>query len=138
MRLDTASRFHRSRHQRPPPPLPHRRSPVPLRQPQPGTPEPAGAVGTDVITHPAYGRHGIATQCMRGGLVHLQRSRYVSVTLTDGTGIAGFYQRFGFQVCDDVTQRWERELEPLTRETSETGRRAGGGRAPASRERCGK
>ena len=40
----------------------------------------------DVITHPAYRRRGIATQCMRGVLAHLQRSRYVSVTLTDGSG----------------------------------------------------
>jgi ribosomal protein S18 acetylase RimI-like enzyme len=62
----------------------------------------------DVITHPAYRRRGIATQCMRGVLAHLQRSRYVSVTLTDGSGIAGFYQRFGFRVCKDVAQIWER------------------------------
>src|SRR6185436_9874354 len=51
----------------------------------------------DVITHPSYRRRGIATQCMRGILAHLERSRYVSVTLTDGSGIAGFYQRFGFR-----------------------------------------
>ncbi len=28
----------------------------------------------DVITHPAYRRRGIATQCMRGVIAHLQRS----------------------------------------------------------------
>jgi ribosomal protein S18 acetylase RimI-like enzyme len=65
----------------------------------------------DVITHPAYRRRGIATRCMRGVLAHLQRSRYVSVTLTDGSGIAGFYHRFGFRVCPEVTQRWERGAE---------------------------
>jgi ribosomal protein S18 acetylase RimI-like enzyme len=65
----------------------------------------------DVITHPAYRRRGIATQCMRGVLAHLHRSRYVSVTLTDGSGIAGFYHRFGFRVCTEVTQRWERGTE---------------------------
>ena len=62
----------------------------------------------DVITHPAYRRRGIATQCMRGVLAHLQRSCYVSVTLTDGSGIAGFSHRFGFRVCNEVAQRWER------------------------------
>ena len=63
----------------------------------------------DVITHPAYRRRGIATRCMHGVLAHLQRSRYVSVTLTDGSGIAGFYQRFGFRVCNGVAQVWERD-----------------------------
>src|SRR5262245_60102919 len=65
----------------------------------------------DVITHPEYRRRGIATQCMRGVLEHLHRSRYVSVTLTNGSGIAGFYHRFGFRVCPEVTQRWERGAE---------------------------
>jgi len=61
----------------------------------------------DVITHPAYRRRGIATRCMHGVLAHLQRSPYVSVTLTDGSGIAGFYQRFGFQDYKDVTLIWK-------------------------------
>jgi len=65
----------------------------------------------DVITHPAYRRRGIATQCMRGVLAYLQRSRYVSVTLTDGSGIARFYHRFGFLACPEVAQRWERGTE---------------------------
>ena len=68
----------------------------------------------DVITHPAYRRRGIATQCIRGVLAHLQRSRYVSVTLTDGTGIARFYHQFGFRVCNEVTQRWERGTELMS------------------------
>ena len=71
----------------------------------------------DVITHPDYRRRGIATRCMRGVLGHLQRSHYVSVTLTDGSGIAGFYQRFGFRVCKDVAQRWERGTEAISTET---------------------
>ena len=71
----------------------------------------------DVITHPAYRRRGIATQCMRGVLAHLQRSRYVSVTLTDGSGIAGFYQRFGFRVDKDVAQGWERGTEAIRKDT---------------------
>jgi ribosomal protein S18 acetylase RimI-like enzyme len=70
----------------------------------------------DVITHPAYRRRGIATQCMRGVLAHLQRSRYVSVTLTDGSGIAGFYQRFGFRVYKDVAQVWERGTEAISKD----------------------
>jgi ribosomal protein S18 acetylase RimI-like enzyme len=69
----------------------------------------------DVITHPAYRRRGIATQCMRGVLAHLQRSRYVSVTLTDGSGIAGFYQRFGFQVSKEATHIWQRGTEASSR-----------------------
>jgi ribosomal protein S18 acetylase RimI-like enzyme len=67
----------------------------------------------DVITHPAYRRCGIVTQCMRGVLRHLRRSRYVSVTLTDGSGIEGFYQRFGFQVYKDVARVWERGTETI-------------------------
>jgi ribosomal protein S18 acetylase RimI-like enzyme len=65
----------------------------------------------DVITHPAYRRRGIATTCMRGVLAHLQRSRYVSVTLTDGSGIDGFYQRFGFRICKDAALVWQRGTE---------------------------
>ncbi len=61
----------------------------------------------DVITHPAYRRRGIATTCMRGVLAHLQRVRYVSVTLTDGSGIEGFYQRFGFRDYKDVALIWK-------------------------------
>jgi ribosomal protein S18 acetylase RimI-like enzyme len=71
----------------------------------------------DVITHPSYRRRGIATQCMRGVLAHLQRSRYVSVTLTDGSGIAGFYQRFGFRVYEDVAQVWQRGTEAISTES---------------------
>ena len=67
----------------------------------------------DVITPPAYRRRGIATRCMRRVLAHLQRSRYVSLTLTDGSGIAGFYQRFGFRVCQDVAQVWARVTEAI-------------------------
>lgn len=70
----------------------------------------------DVITHPAYRRRGIATQCMRGVLAHLQRSHYVSVTLTDGSGIDGFYQRFGFRLYKDVALVWERGTEVISHE----------------------
>ena len=67
----------------------------------------------DVITHPAYRRRGIATTCMHGVLAHLQWSRYVTVTLTDGSGIEGFYQRFGFQVYKDIARVWERGTETI-------------------------
>jgi ribosomal protein S18 acetylase RimI-like enzyme len=67
----------------------------------------------DVITHPGYRRRGIATKCMLGVLAHLQRSRYVSVTLTDGSGIEGFYQRFGFRVGKDVALVWERGAQVI-------------------------
>lgn len=72
----------------------------------------------DVITHPAYRRRGIATQCMRGVLAYLQRSHYVSVTLTDSSGIAGFYHRFGFRGCPEETQRWERGAEASSRDVA--------------------
>ena len=62
----------------------------------------------DVITHPEYRRRGVATRCMRGVLAHLQRSRYVSVTLTAGHGLEAFYGRFGFHVFEDVALRWKR------------------------------
>ena len=65
----------------------------------------------DVITHPEYRHRGVATACMRGVLEHLLRSRYVSVTLNHGSGLEGFYQRFGFQVCDDVARVWKRGTE---------------------------
>lgn len=65
----------------------------------------------DVIVHPAYRRRGIASQCMGGVLEYLQQSSYVSVTLTDGSGIAGFYQQFGFQPCHEITLRWEQGTE---------------------------
>jgi ribosomal protein S18 acetylase RimI-like enzyme len=68
----------------------------------------------DVITHPSYRRRGIATRCMHGVLAHLQRSRYVSVTLMDGSRIDGFYSRFGFRVTEEVVQRWERGAEVIS------------------------
>src|SRR4029077_9709988 len=68
----------------------------------------------DVLTHPAYRRRGSATQGMRGVLTHLQRSRYVAVTVTDGSGMAGFYHRFGCRVCQELAQRWERGAEAIS------------------------
>ena len=69
-----------------------------------------------IAVDPEYRRRGIATRCMRGVLAHLQRSRYVSVTLTDGSGIAGFYQRFGLRVYKDVAQIWERGTEAISQD----------------------
>jgi len=61
----------------------------------------------DVVTHPEYRRRGVATKCMRGVVAYLQRSRYVSVTLTHGSGLDSFYQRFGFQTVKDVARIWK-------------------------------
>jgi ribosomal protein S18 acetylase RimI-like enzyme len=72
----------------------------------------------DVITHPAYRHRGIATMCMCGVLAHLQRSRYVTVTLTDGSSIDGFYQRFGFRVYNDVALVWERGAEAMSHDAA--------------------
>ncbi len=67
----------------------------------------------DVITHPDFRHRGIATRCMQGALAHLQRSNYVSVTLTDGSGIEGFYQRFGFHLFNEEApvRVWKRGTE---------------------------
>ena len=67
----------------------------------------------DVITHPDFRHRGIATRCMQEVIAHLQRSHYVSVTLTDGSGIDGFYQRFGFKLLNQETPArvWKRETE---------------------------
>ncbi len=64
----------------------------------------------DVITHPDHRRRGVASHCILGVLAHLQRSRYVSVTLTDGSGIEGFCERFGFRAIESATPArvWER------------------------------
>jgi ribosomal protein S18 acetylase RimI-like enzyme len=67
----------------------------------------------DVITHPEYRHRGVATHCMRGVLAYLKRSRYVSVTLTAGSGLEGFYQRFGFHVFKDVALVWKRGTETI-------------------------
>ena len=62
----------------------------------------------DVITHPVYRRQGIATRCMQGILGHLRQSNYLSVTLTDGSGLSEFYTRFGFRqmYADALPQVW--------------------------------
>ena len=61
----------------------------------------------DVITHPGYRRRGIATRCMRGVLMHIQKSHYLSVTLTSDAHLAAFYGRFGFRAGEAVALRWE-------------------------------
>ena len=73
----------------------------------------------DVITHPEYRRRGVARRCMRGVLAHLQRSRYVTVTLTAGAGLEGFYRGFGFRAFEDAALVWKRERE--TPQPSTTG-----------------
>ncbi len=67
----------------------------------------------DVITHPDFRRRGIATKCMLGVLAHLRSAQYVSVTLTDESGIVDFYQRFGFQLFKEniPARRWKRGSE---------------------------
>jgi ribosomal protein S18 acetylase RimI-like enzyme len=67
----------------------------------------------DVITHPDYRRRGVATKCLRGVVAYLQRSRYVSVTLTHGSGLDDFYQRFGFQTVKDVGRIWKPATEAV-------------------------
>ena len=51
----------------------------------------------DVITHPDYRNRGIANACMDYVTEHLKQANYVSVTLTDGSGLANFYQKSGFR-----------------------------------------
>jgi ribosomal protein S18 acetylase RimI-like enzyme len=68
----------------------------------------------DVITDPEYRRLGIATRCMEGVVAHLRQSRYVSVTLTDDTGLPDFYERFGFRrlAPETATRRWRPAAPP--------------------------
>jgi hypothetical protein len=56
---------------------------------------------------------------MQGVLAHLQRSNYVSVTLTDGSEIEGFYQRFGFQLFnqEEPARVWKRGTDTLGEKT---------------------
>jgi len=61
----------------------------------------------DLITHPDFRKRGIANECMRHVTRHLQASNYVSVTLTDGTNIAGFYQKFGFRDSTEPALVWK-------------------------------
>jgi GNAT superfamily N-acetyltransferase len=65
----------------------------------------------DVITHPDLRGRGIATRCMRRVVEHLRLASYASVTLTDGSGLDGFYEQFGFRPLDGATSRvWVRSL----------------------------
>ncbi len=66
----------------------------------------------DVITHPEYRQRGVATQCMRGVIAHLQQSRYVSVTLTHDERLHAFYERFGFQLGKDALRKWNPATPP--------------------------
>lgn len=59
----------------------------------------------DVITHPNYRRRGIATRCMGYIVAHMRSAEYASVTLTDGSRIEGFYERFGFRTVTDAVPR---------------------------------
>src|SRR5262245_19598762 len=65
----------------------------------------------DVITHPEYRHRGVASSCMRGVVAHLERSRYVSVSLTHSRGLEGFYQRFGFHASKDFVRIWKPPTE---------------------------
>src|SRR5262249_19093340 len=65
----------------------------------------------DVITHLEYRHRGVASRCMRGVVAHLQRSRYVSVSLSHSSGLDDFYQGFGFQVPKDFVRIWKQPTE---------------------------
>jgi ribosomal protein S18 acetylase RimI-like enzyme len=65
----------------------------------------------DVITHPAYRHRGIASRCMRGVVAHLERSRYVTVSLTHSSGLEDFYRRFGFQASWESVRTWTPRVE---------------------------
>lgn len=60
----------------------------------------------DVITRDSYRRQGVATRCMEHVVRHLKASKYVSVTLTDGTGLDHFYEGFEFKQMDVPSRVW--------------------------------
>jgi len=60
----------------------------------------------DLITHPGYRRRGIATRCAQRVVQHLRDSNYVIAYGLDGSGIDGFYSRFGFRDSKETAMEW--------------------------------
>jgi GNAT superfamily N-acetyltransferase len=58
----------------------------------------------DVITRPSHRRQGIATGIVRR-LLQYAEGRYLGLSLIDGSGVEGFYERFGFEAADVATNR---------------------------------
>lgn len=58
----------------------------------------------DVITHPDYRQQGIATEMMRR-LLEYAGHRVFGLVLIDGSGLNGFYERFGFTSADPTNDR---------------------------------
>jgi GNAT superfamily N-acetyltransferase len=60
----------------------------------------------DLITHPDYRRRGIASRCAQGVVQPLRDSDYVVAYGLDGSGIDGFYSRFGFRNSKNTAIEW--------------------------------
>lgn len=57
----------------------------------------------DVLVHPDHRRQGIAKEIMRRVVTHLEKANYISVTLTDGSGLNEFYENLGFRRVDPAS-----------------------------------
>src|SRR5690625_458988 len=58
----------------------------------------------DLITHPDYRQQGIATEILKR-LLCFADDRFLGVTLIDGSGLDGFYERFGFKKADPISDQ---------------------------------
>ena len=58
----------------------------------------------DLITLPEVQRQGVGTAVLEALLSYV-RPRVIGISLVDGTGRPGFYERFGFQAADSETDR---------------------------------
>ncbi|BDP42419.1 N-acetyltransferase [Deinococcus aetherius] len=63
-----------------------------------------GAQLLDLITRPDWQRQGVGTAVMGALLTHL-RGEALGLSLIDGTGRPGFYERFGFRAANPETNR---------------------------------
>lgn len=63
-----------------------------------------GAQLLDLMTHPDWQRRGVGTAVIEALLTHLHGD-VLGLSLIDGTGRPGFYERFGFRAANPETDR---------------------------------
>ncbi|CAN5485859.1 GNAT family N-acetyltransferase [soil metagenome] len=58
----------------------------------------------DLMIHPAFQRRGVASGILQR-LLAFAEGKYLGVYLIDGSGLVGFYEHFGFEAANPVTDR---------------------------------
>ncbi|MDB2447430.1 GNAT family N-acetyltransferase [bacterium] len=58
----------------------------------------------DVMVLPEFRKKGVATEILNKIRSHCE-NRYIGVSLIDGSGLAGFYEKFGFEAGNPGTER---------------------------------